>query len=129
MQLDQIHTTQSATIVCFTRDRLKIPDPFAAIFRAHLQQLPNLNTAAHRDNTWLFPGNQPGQPIHQNTLMNLLRDAGIDLRGAKNASLSELVLQMPAAVVADSFNYSYKITEQHRATAGTQFIDYLAKRL
>ena len=129
MQLDQIHTTQSATIVCFTRDRLKIPDPFAAIFRAHLQQLPNLNTAAHRDNTWLFPGNQPGQHIHQNTLMNLLRDAGIDLRGAKNAALRELVLQMPAAVVADSFNYSYKITEQHRTTAGAQFIDYLAKRL
>ena len=76
-----------------------------------------------------FPGAQPGQHIHQNTLMNLLRDAGIELRGAKNAALRELVLQMPAPIVADSFNYSYTIAEQHRRNAGAQYIDYLAKRL
>ena len=53
------------------------------------------------------------------------RDADIDLRGAKNAALRELVLQMPAPIVADSFNYSY--TEQHRRNAGAHFIDYLSK--
>jgi hypothetical protein len=61
--------------------------------------------------------------------MNLLRDAGIDLRGAKNASLRELVLQVPAPIVADSFDYSYKVTDQHRRNAGAQFIDYLTKRV
>lgn len=38
----------------------------------------------------------------------------------KNAALRELVLQMPAPIVADSFNYSYTVTEQHRRNAGVQ---------
>jgi len=71
----------------------------------------------------------PGQPIHQNTLMVLLRGAGIDLRGAKNASIREFVLQMPAPIVVDSFDYSYKVTGQHRRNAGAQFIDYFTKRM
>lgn len=128
MQLDQLHTTDHGITIRFAKDQLRIPEPFAGIVRAHIEDLPNLNTAAHRDNGWLFPGGQPGQHIHQNTLMNLLRDADIDLRGAKNAALRELVLQMPAPIVADSFNYSYTVTEQHRRNAGAQFIDYLAKR-
>jgi hypothetical protein len=60
--------------------------------------------------------------------MNLLRDAGIDLRGAKNAALRELVLQMPAPIVADSFNYSNTVIDQHRRNAGARFVDYLEKR-
>lgn len=128
MRLDQIVVDDDVT-VRFTTDGLRVPEPFASVVRDHLNDLPNLNTSAHRENDWLFPGGRPGQPIHQGTLMNLLRDAGIDLRGAKNASLRELVLQMPAPIVADSFDYSYKVTDQHRRNAGAQFIDYLTKRL
>ncbi|MGO4535298.1 hypothetical protein [Leifsonia sp. 2MCAF36] len=35
---------------------------------------------------------------------------------------------MAAPIVADSFNYSYPVAEQHRRNAGAQFIDYLSKR-
>lgn len=128
MRLDQLHQAPDQITIRFAKDQLRIPEPFETVVRAHLNDLPNLNTAAHRDNQWLFPGGQPGQHIHQNTLMNLLRDAGVDLRGAKNAALRELVLQMPAPIVSDSFHYSYAITEQHRRNAGAQFIDYIAKR-
>lgn len=129
MRLDQVLVVDDDVTIRFATDALRVPEPFASVVRAHLNDLPNLNTSAHRDNSWLFPGGRPGQPIHQGTLMNLLRDAGIDLRGAKNASLRELVLQMPAPIVADSFDYSYKVTDQHRRNAGGQFIDYVAKRL
>lgn len=129
MRLDQLEAGDDGVTIRFATDQLRIPEPFAAVVRTHIHDLPNSNTSAHRDNVWLFPGAQPGQHIHQSTLMNLLRDAGIDLRGAKNAALRELVLQMPAPIVADSFNYSYTVTEQHRRNAGAQFIDYLAKRL
>ena len=128
MRLDQLRINDAGITIRFTNDPLRIPEPFASVARAHIEDLPNLNTSAHRDNAWLFPGGRPGQPIHQSTLMNLLRDAGIDLRGAKNAALRELVLQMPAPIVADSFNYSYTVTEQHRRNAGAQFIGYIAKR-
>lgn len=130
MRLDQLDSGDDGGVtIRFASDHLRIPEPFEAVVRAHLEDLPNLNTSAHRDNGWFFPGARPGQNIHQSTLMNLLREAGIDLRGAKNAALRELVLQMPAPIVADSFNYSYTVTEQHRRNAGAQFIDYLTKRL
>ena len=58
----------------------------------------------------------------------MMRTPGLIFRGAKNAALRELVLQMPAPIVADSFNYSYTVTEQHRRNAGAQFIDYITKR-
>tara|TARA_R110002126_G_scaffold47328_1_gene132587 strand:+ start:2502 stop:3962 length:1461 start_codon:yes stop_codon:yes gene_type:complete len=127
MRLDQLRIDDGIGIR-FANDYLPVPEPFASVVRAHLADLPNMNTSAHRDNGWLFPGRQPGTPIHQNTLKILLRNAGIDLRGAKNAALRELVLQMPAPIVADSFNYSYTVTEQHRRNAGAQFIDYITKR-
>jgi len=125
MQLDQLRIDGHGITIRFAAEHLRIPEPFASVVHARIEDLPNLNTAAHRDNRWLFPGGRPGQPIHQGTLMSLLRDAGIDLRGTKNAALRELVLQMPAPIVADSFNYSYTVTEQHRRNAGAQFIDYL----
>lgn len=128
MRLDQLFISVEEVTIRFATDSLRVPEPFAAVVRAHVNALPNLNTSTHSDNGWLFPGRRPGQPIHQSTLMNRLRDAGIDLRGAKNAALRELVLQMPAPIVADSVNYSYSVTEQHRRSAGAQFLDYLAKR-
>lgn len=128
MQLDQLRIDRHGITIRFAAEHLRIPEPFASVVHAHIEDLPNLNTAAHRNNRWLFPGGRPGQPIHQGTLMSLLRDAGIDLRGTKNAAPRELVLKMPAPIVADSFNYSYTVTEQHRRNAGAQFIDYLTKR-
>lgn len=128
MRTNQVTLSEDLVRVTFTNDVLTVPEPFARLLRHHLADLPNLNTAAHRDNGWLFPGVRPGQHIHQTTLMTLLRDSGIDLQGAKNASLRALVLELPAPIVADSFGYSYKITDQHRQNAGARFNDYLSKR-
>jgi hypothetical protein len=128
MRLDQIHDTDGQLTVAFTDDRLAIPAPFETIVRAYLDALPNTNTAAHRQNTWLFPGTRPGQHIHQNTVMIRLRERGIDLLGARNASLRALVLEMPAPVVADALNYSYQVTDRHRRDAGSVFADYIATR-
>jgi hypothetical protein len=125
MRLDQIHDTEDDLTVAFTEDRLVIPPPFDTIVRAHLDTLPHTNTAAHRQNTWLFPGARPGQHMHQGTIMNRLRERGIDLRGARNASLRALVLEMPAPIVADALDYSYQITDRHRRDAGAAFTDYI----
>jgi hypothetical protein len=57
--------------------------------------------------------------------MNRLRERGIDLPGARNASLRALVLEMPAPIVADALNYSYQVTEKHRREAGATFTDYI----
>lgn len=124
MRLQQLTVTDTAITIGFTGDTLTVPPPFISVLREHLAALPHQTTSVHRDNQWLFPGGRPGQHLHQNTLMNKLRDAGIDLRGARNASLRALVLELPAPVIADSLNYSYQVTDRHRQSAGATFLDY-----
>lgn len=128
MRLNQLHDTEDTLTVAFTEDRLKIPPPFDRIVRAHLAALPHTNTAAHRQNTWVFPGTRPGEHLHQGTIMNQLRERGIDLLGARNASLRALVLDMPAPIVADALNYSYQVTDRHHRDAGATFTDYINHR-
>ena len=96
--------------------------------RAHLRNLPNMNTSAHLNNQWLFPGATPGEQMNQTTMMNKLRNRGIDLRGARNAALRTLVLEMPAPIVADSLGYSYNVTDRHRSAARAIHADYVARR-
>jgi integrase len=128
MKLSQIALDMDSLTIRITDDVLAVPEPFANIFRQHLAALPNQNTAAHREQRWLFPGKQPGGHLNQTTIMNRLRDAGIDLRAAKNASMRALVLEIPAAIVADSFGYSYQVTDKHRRHSGATFSDYISKR-
>lgn len=128
MRLEQIHDADGRLTVTFADDRLEIPPPFDATVRAHLNALPNTNTSTHRQNTWLSPGAQPGQHMHQGTIMDRLREHGIDLRGARNASLRALVLEMPAPIVADALDYSYQVTDRHHRDAGATFTDYINHR-
>jgi hypothetical protein len=128
MKLSQVAIETGLLTIRITDDVLIVPEPFASIIRQHVADLPNQNTAAHREQRWLFPGKQPGDHLNQTTIMNRLRDAGIDLRAAKNASMRALVLEIPAAIVADSFGYSYQVTDKHRRQAGALFFDYASKR-
>lgn len=129
MTPDQIERRDQTIILRVTDDELLVPPPFDDILIRHLERLPHQTTAAHRGNTrWLFPGARPGQPVNQNTLMTRIRDAGIDLRAAHNATLRALVLDIPAAIVADSLGYSYQIADKHRRNSGATFIDYVNRR-
>ncbi|RFA11765.1 hypothetical protein B7R22_17905 [Subtercola boreus] len=128
MRLQQLNLSGQAVTILITNDKLTIPAPFDEIFRQHVAELPHQTTSVHTDNEWLFPGRRPGMHLHQNSLMGKLRRAGIDLRGARNAALRALVLELPAPVIADALDYSYQVTDKHRRNAGTTFIDYVARR-
>ncbi len=77
-----------------------VPEPFAELLKSHITNRPNLRTAG-ADNPWLFPGYRPGEHLHPNTLMDRLRWLGMDLLGARNTALRELVTQVPPPVVAE----------------------------
>ncbi|THJ65630.1 hypothetical protein E8P82_11705 [Arthrobacter echini] len=129
MTRDQIERRHNATILRVTDDEILVPSPFDNVLTQHLERLPHQNTTAHRgDPRWLFPGARPGQPINHNTLMTRLRDAGIEIRAAHNAALRALVLDIPAAIVANTLGYSYQITDKHRRNSGATFIDYINHR-
>jgi hypothetical protein len=43
--------------------------------------------------------------MHAQSVMRGLREIGINLQGARNSALRELVLEIPPAVVAEMFSY------------------------
>jgi integrase len=82
MKLSQIANETDSLTIRITDDVLAVPEPFASIVLQYLADLPNQNTSAHLEQRWLFPGMKPGDHLNQTTIMNRLRDAGIDLRTA-----------------------------------------------
>ena len=101
-----------------------VPEPFASLLTEHLAARPNMRTGSSSGSEWLFPGYRPGQHIHPNTLMVRLREIGIDLLGARNASLRALVKEVPAPLVADMLGYSYQVTQKHAAAAAEPWSRY-----
>ncbi len=104
-----------------------VPEPFAELLRSHITNRPNLRTAGAA-NPWLFPGYRPGEHLHPNTLMDRLRSLGINLLGARNAALRELVTQVPPPVVAEMLGYSDQIVIRHASAVSAQWDRYASGR-
>jgi hypothetical protein len=100
-----------------------VPEPFAAMLRSHINNRPNLRTSG-ADNPWLFPGYRPGEHLHPNTVMDRLRQLGIDLLGARNTALQELVSEVPTPVVAEMLGYSDQVVHRHAALASQPWAKY-----
>jgi hypothetical protein len=129
MQCEQItRTDHGETVVVFDDQPVPVPHPFDEILQEHLADRPNMNTAANRASAWLFPGYRPGQHLHPGHLMKKLRESGIHLLGARNATLRALVLTMPPPVAAHALGYSTQITEQHAKQAGNNWATYASYR-
>lgn len=108
-------------------DPAPVPEPFASLLTEHLASRPNMRTGSSPGSEWLFPGYRAGRHIHPNTLMARLREIGINLLGARNASLRGLVTEVPAPLVAEMLGYSYQVTQKHAAAAGGPWSRYAAR--
>ncbi|NMR32532.1 recombinase XerD, partial [Arthrobacter sp. SF27] len=85
-----------------------VPAPFAKLLLDHIRTRPNLRTGVS-ESPWLFPGTHAGHHLHPNTITHRLGSLGIQLTGARNRSLDDLVTQMPPPLVADALGYSYQV--------------------
>ncbi len=81
--------------------------------REHIASRPNRRTGAGPDSPWLFPSTLAGRHLHPNTVMDRLRDLGINLRAARNRAIGELVLECPPSLVADALRYSQQVAFLH----------------
>ncbi|WP_298461375.1 recombinase XerD [uncultured Cellulomonas sp.] len=104
-----------------------VPAPFADLLAAHLNNRPNLNTGAGPDSPWLFPSTRAGQHLHPNTIMDRIRDLGVNLRGARNRALADLVTEVPPPLVADALGYSHQITYKHARASGEPWARYAGR--
>ncbi len=102
---------------------LALPEPFADLIRQHTKKRPNLATT-NKNSPRLFPGKRAGQHLHPNTIMARLHELGVDLRGARNQALAELVTTAPPSLVADALGYSYQTAFNHAANAGEHWARY-----
>lgn len=94
-----------------------VPEPFASTIWQHLASRPNLRTGAGSDNPWLFPSTLAGRHLHPGTVMDRLRSLGVNLLGARNRAMGELVLQCPPSLVAEALGYSPQVAFLHATKA------------
>ncbi len=106
-----------------------VPPPFDSLLREHLHSRPNLRTGAGPNNPWLFPSTLAGRHLHPNTAMDRLRDLGINLLGARNRAIGELVLECPPSLVAEALGYSAQIAHLHATKAAEPWARYAGRQL
>jgi len=101
-----------------------VPEPFATLLLRATAQRDNLQTATNPGARWLFPGRRAGQPLHASHLAELVRDLGVPALAGRTAALRQLVLQVPAPVVAQALGYHHKTTTRVATEAGTPWVRY-----
>lgn len=126
LPLDALTTTDDGCLtIKFSDHHTTIPTPLADPITDLIHQRPNMTTAANSGTSpWLFPGRTPGHHIHAQTLMHALQARGINLIGARNSAMRELIRSIPAAIVATQFGYTPRTTERHALTNGTAWSSY-----
>jgi hypothetical protein len=105
-----------------------VPEPLAGLLLELVKARANMNTASNPGSRWLFPGGRAGQPLTPGALRQRFQALGLPTIPARTASLSQLVLQAPAPVVAAALGYQSATAEQHRAAAGGSWSRYAVSR-
>lgn len=116
LRRDQILSTPDGPAILLGAEPAALPSPFAELLLEHLANRPNMQTG-NSDNPWVFPSIRAGQHIRPDTMMKQLRNLGIDLRGARNTALNELVQRVPAPIVATQLGYHPGVTQRHAEDA------------
>lgn len=124
-----VHLSQESVTIKLGGEPTAIPEPFASLLLQHISDRPNLQTVSSTGNPWLFPGGRAGRHLAAQTVMMRLRSVGIDLLGARNAALRDLVNQAPAPIVAVQLGYSTQVTVKHASLPARPNQRYAASAL
>jgi hypothetical protein len=103
------------------------PSPVPAPFDELLHQLAATrhdHVPANPASGWLFPGRQAGQPAAYHPMADQLRALGLPLRTARISALRQLVLQVPAPVIADALGFHHTTTSRQHVNAGAPWSRY-----
>jgi hypothetical protein len=105
------------------------PSPVPPPFDDLLHQLAGArhhHVPVNRASSWLFPGRQAGQPAEYRGIAQQLRDHGLPLRTARISALRQLVLQVPAPVIADALGFHHTTTTRQHVNAGAPWSHYVS---
>ena len=111
--------------IALGKEPAPLPEPFADMIRHHLNSRPNLRTTGGSiESPWLFPGSRAGKHLDPQSIMLRLRELGINLLGARNAAIQNLVAEVPPPLVAELLGYSYQVTHRHAEIAAQPWSQY-----
>lgn len=110
---NSIDDAESGMSIVLGKHPTEVPEPFARLLGDHLAARPNLRTGAGPESPWLFPSTLAGRHLHPNTVMDRLRDLGVNLLGGRNRAIGELVLECPPSLVAEALGYSTQVAFLH----------------
>lgn len=105
-RIGQVAITDNGVTIRFGRDDLDVPEPFATLITVLYGSRANLQTAAHHDCPWLFPGYAPGQHINANHLSGELRQHGAPPLASRAGAWQQLVREIAPSVLADALGIS-----------------------
>jgi len=129
LQMSAVVEDEAGMTIALGSQPIDVPEPFASLIREHLATRPNLRTGAGPESPWMFPGTLAGRHLHPNTVMDRLRELGINLLGARNRALGELVLECPPSLVAEALGYSPQVAFLHAAKAAEPWARYAGRRI
>jgi hypothetical protein len=101
MSIDQVERDRDAVRLRLGTTPLTLPDPVADLALEVLDRHRGHATiGAHDPSPWLFPGGQPGRPIHPSHLGSRLKTLGIQPGHDRGTALFQLASELPAALLA-----------------------------
>lgn len=125
-----ITTSADNTLIKLAQHPLQLPDPVGALVNELAAAARNERRARTPNGEhYLFPGGQPGMPIHTATLSRKLTDADIPDRISRNRALLALANDVPAAVIAAQLGLHPTTTSGWAKFAQRDWSAYTAKRL
>lgn len=80
------------------------------------------------ESPWLFPGRQPGRPMHPSSLNRRLTALGIDPRADRNTALLQLAAELPVPVLADLLGTHIVTADRWAQAASSGWTTYAAIR-
>lgn len=129
LQIDAVDDNPDGMSITLGQKPTDVPEPFAQLLRDHIARRPNLRTGAGPDSPWLFPSTRAGRHLHPNTVMDRLRSLGVNLLGARNRAIGELVLECPPSLVAEALGYSTQVAFLHAEKAAEPWARYAGRRI
>ena len=104
-----------------------VPPPFDALLH-QLAASRHDHVPANHASSWLFPGRHAGQPASYRGMLTQLRDLGLPMSTTRISALRQLVLQVPAPVIAGALGFHHTTTTRQHINAGATWSQYAANR-
>lgn len=125
-----ITTSAGSTLIKLAQHPLQLPAPVGALVNELAAAARNERRARTPNGEhYLFPGGQPGMPIHTATLSRKLTDADIPDRISRSRALLALANDVPAAVIAAQLGLHATTTSGWAKFAQRDWSAYTASRL